>query len=64
MDDKVMSNVITFVYDDYAEDETKKVSPAKCRRCKAVIKEKTGTTSTSGFVRHLSTAVHPHLRKE
>ena len=23
-DDKVMSNVITFVYDDYAEDETKK----------------------------------------
>jgi len=58
----VLSDVIKFVYDDYVEDDTKKISSAKCRRCKASIHEKIGTTS--GYVRHLSIAAHPYLRKQ
>jgi hypothetical protein len=57
-----VSHVIMFMYDELTTDEEKKIQTAKCKRCRAVIREKLGTTSA--FVRHLSTAAHPCLRSE
>ena len=57
-----MPDVIRFVYDEFSVDQSKKLASAKCRKCRAVIREKQGTTSA--FVRHLATAAHPLLRKE
>ena len=54
--------VIKFIYDEFTSDNATKILTAKCRRCRAVIREKQGTTSA--FVRHLGTAAHPHLRSE
>jgi len=59
---KSVPNVIKFMYDEFSSDNAKKIHTAKCRRCRAVIREKQGTTSA--FVRHLATAAHPHLRSE
>ena len=47
-------DVIRFVYDEFSVDQSKKLASAKCRKCRAVIREKQGTTSA--FVRHLATA--------
>ena len=55
-------DVIRFVYDEFSVDQSKKLASAKCRKCRAVTREKQGTTSA--FVRHLATAAHPLLRKE
>ena len=57
---KNVPHVIKFVYDELRFDEVKKTQTANCRRCRAVIQEKQGTTSA--IVWHLATAAHPHLR--
>ena len=57
-----MPDVIRFVYAEFSVDQSKKIASAKCRKSRAVIREKQGTTSA--FVRHLATAAHPLLRKE
>jgi len=61
-DGKKECDVINFAYVDYKVNPISKISSATCRKCKAVIKEKQGTTSA--FVRHLSTSAHTHLRQE
>jgi hypothetical protein len=55
-------DVIKFGYVDFEVNDVKKMSTTKCKTCRAVIHETTGTTSA--FVRHLSVAVHRHLREE
>jgi hypothetical protein len=55
-------DVINFAYVDYEINPISKIASATCRKCKAVIKEKQGTTSA--FVRHLSISAHPNLRQE
>ena len=57
-----LPDVIKFIYGDFKVNDTKKTVTAKCKKCHAVISEKLGTTSA--FVRHLSTGVHPKLRYE
>jgi hypothetical protein len=54
--------VIKFGYTNYKVDETTKVASANCKKCKALIKEKAGTTSA--FIRHLSVNTHDYLRGE
>jgi BED zinc finger len=60
--EKTQSDVISFAYVDYKVNPISKIASANCRKCKAVIKEKQGTTSA--FVRHLSTSAHTNLRQE
>ena len=55
-------DVIKFAYIEYQVDQSKKFVTAKCKTCRATIREKSGTTSA--FVRHLSTASHPTLRTQ
>lgn len=59
---KKLPGVIDFAYEEFKTDEVKLLQWAKCKKCKAVIREKLGTTSA--FVRHLSTAQHPNLVSE
>ena len=54
-------DVVKFGYDNFQVHHNDKTSSAKCKTCKAIIKEKLGTTSA--FVRHLSVQTHPHLRQ-
>lgn len=54
--------VIKFGYTNYKVDETTKVASANCKKCRALIKEKAGTTSA--FIRHLSVSTHDYLRGE
>jgi hypothetical protein len=57
-----LPTVVKFGYTNYKVDESTKMQTANCRTCKAVIKEKMGTTSA--FVRHLSISTHEGLRHE
>jgi len=61
-DQKDYPMVIRFGYINYKVDETAEVTSANCKTCKALIKEKPGTTSA--FVRHLSVSTHDYLRGE
>ena len=60
----VLPDVIKFCYSDFQTIKGVKgyLSTAKCNRCGTVIRDKHRTTS--GFVRHLSTAAHRSLRNE
>jgi len=42
---KNVPHVIKFVYEDFITNEVKKIHTAKCKRCRAAIREKMGTTS-------------------
>ena len=55
-------NVVKFGYINFKVDAASKVVSANCKKCKALIKEKLGTTSA--FVRHLSVSTHENLRHE
>ena len=60
-----LPDVIKFGYVDFKtikKDAKNLFSTATCKRCRATIRDKAGTTS--GFVRHLSVAAHAGLRKE
>ena len=59
---KNVPHVIKFEYEDFTTNAVKKIYTAKCKRCRAVIREELGMTSA--FVRHLATAAHPCLKSE
>jgi len=57
---KNVPHVIKFAYADFTANEVKKIHTAKCKRCRAVIREKLGTTSA--FVYDILQLLHIGVR--